>query len=103
MHTPCTLQHALKLDGLMEKLLERLGYRLCAVQEAHLCCGSAGTYSILQADLSGQLLERKLRALKVDHPDVIVTANIGCLMHLDGADPLPVIHWLNLLAEDLRD
>ena len=103
VHTPCTLQHALKLNGLMERLLERLGYQLCAVQEAHLCCGSAGTYSILQADLSGQLLERKLRALKIDHPDLVVTANIGCLMHLDGADPIPVVHWLNLLAEDLRD
>lgn len=103
VHTPCTLQHALKLNGLMERLLERLGYQLCTVQEAHLCCGSAGTYSILQPDLSGQLLERKLRALKVDHPDLVVTANIGCLMHLDGADPMPVVHWLNLLAEDLRD
>ena len=103
VHTPCTLQHALKLNGLMEQVLGRLGYQLCPVQEGHLCCGSAGTYSILQADISKQLLERKLRALKADHPDIIVTANIGCMLHLDSADPLPVIHWLNLVADDLGD
>jgi glycolate oxidase iron-sulfur subunit len=103
VHTPCTLQHALKLNGLLEQVLRRLGYQLCPVQEGHLCCGSAGTYSILQADLSKQLLERKLRALKADHPDLVVTANIGCLLHLDSADPMPVMHWLNLVAEDLGD
>lgn len=103
VHTPCTLQHALHLNGQIEQLLQRLGYQLCSVQEGHLCCGSAGTYSILQAALSTQLRERKLTALKVDHPDVIVTANIGCLMHLDAGDPLPVVHWLNLVADDLTD
>jgi glycolate oxidase iron-sulfur subunit len=102
VHTPCTLQHALKLNGAVETLLDGLGYRLCQVDEGHLCCGSAGTYSILQADLSGQLRDRKLRALSVDHPDLIATANIGCLTHLDQAAGIPVRHWLTVLADDLR-
>ncbi|MCG6965217.1 MAG: glycolate oxidase subunit GlcF [Chromatiaceae bacterium] len=102
VHTPCTLQHALKLNGATERLLQQLGYELCTVSEGHLCCGSAGTYSILQPELSNRLRERKLHALKVDHPDLIVTANIGCLMHLGEANGVPVQHWLNLLAEDLE-
>jgi glycolate oxidase iron-sulfur subunit len=101
VHTPCTLQHALQLNGAMEKILSTLGYELCSVSEGHLCCGSAGTYSILQADLSQQLLERKLRALTGDHPDVVVTANIGCLMHLGEPGTASVVHWLNLVAEDM--
>jgi glycolate oxidase iron-sulfur subunit len=101
VHTPCTLQHALKLNGATEKLLLSLGYELCTVNEGHLCCGSAGTYSILQGELSQQLRERKLQALKSDHPDLIVSANIGCLTHLVEADGTPVLHWLNLVAEDL--
>jgi glycolate oxidase iron-sulfur subunit len=96
------LQHALKLNGAVEALLDGLGYRLCQVDEGHLCCGSAGTYSILQADLSGQLRDRKLSALSVDHPDLIATANIGCLTHLDQAAGIPVRHWLTVLADDLR-
>ncbi len=103
VHTPCTLQHALKLNGLIEQRLRDLGYTLGAVEEGHLCCGSAGTYSILQPDLSRQLRERKLRALSSDHPDLIVTANIGCLTHLDSPNGVPVRHWLDLLAEDLID
>jgi glycolate oxidase iron-sulfur subunit len=103
VHTPCTLQHALHLNGATEQLLRRLGYDLCSVAEGHLCCGSAGTYSILQAELSQQLRARKLAALQVDRPDLVVTANIGCLMHLTDPDGVPVRHWLNLVAEDLRD
>jgi len=102
VHTPCTLQHALKLNGAAEELLSKLGYELCAVNEGHLCCGSAGTYSIMQAELSQQLRERKLLALKADHPDLIVSANIGCLLHLAEADGIPVKHWLNVVAEDLE-
>ena len=101
VHTPCTLQHALTLNGATEKLLATLGYELCTVEEGHLCCGSAGTYSILQSELSQHLRERKLHALMADHPDVIVTANIGCLVHLEEADGVPVQHWLNFVAEDL--
>lgn len=102
VHTPCTLQHALKLNGRIEHLLTRLGYTLCTVAEGHLCCGSAGTYSILQADLSQRLRARKLQALKIDHPDVIATANIGCLMHLDEVRGVPVRHWLTIVADDLQ-
>ena len=103
VHTPCTLQHALGLNGRIEELLNRLGYQLCAVQEGDLCCGAAGTYSMLQPALSERLRSRKLQALKVDHPDVVVTANIGCLVHLASADAVPVRHWLNLVAGDLAD
>jgi len=102
VHTPCTLQHALKLNGAAEKTLSELGYQLSAVNEGHLCCGSAGTYSILQADLSQQLRLRKLLALKTDHPDLIVSANIGCIMHLAETDGIPVQHWLSVVAEDLE-
>lgn len=101
VHTPCTLQHALKLNGATESLLSGLGYTLCEVTEGHLCCGSAGTYSIFQRKLSQQLRSRKLAALKIDHPDLIATANIGCLMHLGELNGTPVKHWLNIVAEDL--
>jgi glycolate oxidase iron-sulfur subunit len=101
VHTPCTLQHALKLDGAVERTLARLGYTLCQVAEGHLCCGSAGTYSILQPALSRQLRDRKLEALGIDRPELIVSANIGCLMHLGEAASVPVEHWLVVLAEDL--
>lgn len=101
VHTPCTLQHALNLNGATEKLLATLGYELCTVEEGHLCCGSAGTYSILQSELSQSLRERKLHALMADHPDVIVTANIGCLMHLQSGTALPVKHWIEVLDDYL--
>ncbi len=101
VHTPCTLQHVLRLGGAAETLLSSLGYTLCATTEDHLCCGSAGTYSILQPGLSRRLRERKLRALKIDHPDLIVTANIGCLLHLGEVDGVAVRHWLNQVADDL--
>ncbi len=102
VHTPCTLQHALKLGGLAEQVLTRLGYSLCTVAESHLCCGSAGTYSMLQPELSQRLRARKLQALKIDHPDVIATANIGCLLHLGESGGVPVRHWLTIVAEDLH-
>ena len=100
-HSPCTLQHAQQLQGVVEPLLERAGYRLTEVADAHLCCGSAGTYSILQPALSKQLLGRKLEALQGDAPDIIATANIGCQLHLAGASRVPVRHWIELLDEAL--
>ena len=96
-HSPCTLQHGLKRGGSVEALLSRLGFRLAAVQDAHLCCGSAGSYSILQKDLSQQLLHRKLECLERDRPSIIATANIGCMMHLQSGTDLPVKHWIELL------
>jgi len=96
-HSPCTLQHAQRLGGKVEEILARAGFTLTGVADAHLCCGSAGTYSILQPELSRCLLERKLQALQGAGPDVIATANIGCLVHLRSASEVPVVHWIELL------
>jgi glycolate oxidase iron-sulfur subunit len=98
-HSPCTLQHGLKLRGVIEPLLERVGYSLTSVADGHLCCGSAGTYSLLQPAISRQLKTNKLAALQADAPDVIATANIGCLMHLASGTDRPVLHWIELLAQ----
>ena len=97
-HSPCSLQHGQKLNGVVEGLLRGLGFTLVPVAESHLCCGSAGTYSILQRGLSQQLLRRKLGHLEAGTPDIIATANIGCLAHLASATSVPVRHWVELLA-----
>jgi glycolate oxidase iron-sulfur subunit len=95
--SPCTLQHGQQLRGKVEALLARAGYELTPVDDAHLCCGSAGTYSLLQPAISGELRGRKLAALEAGAPDVIATANIGCLTHLQGATRTPVRHWIELI------
>jgi glycolate oxidase iron-sulfur subunit len=97
-HAPCTLQHALRVTGTVEPLLSGAGFTLTRVADAQRCCGSAGTYSILQPELSTQLLRAKVTALTADAPDVIATANIGCLLHLRTATSVPVRHWVELLA-----
>ncbi|GGY20202.1 glycolate oxidase subunit GlcF [Massilia dura] len=96
-HPPCTLQHGQQIRGKVEGLLRAVGIdvRLCA--DSHLCCGSAGTYSLLQPELSGQLRERKLAALHATGADEIVSANIGCQSHLQGGTAMPVGHWIELL------
>lgn len=99
LHSPCTLQHAQKLDGIVESLLTRCGFKLNHVTDAHLCCGSAGTYSILQADLSQQLLDNKLKTLQQQAPELIVTANVGCQLHLQSQAVVPVKHWIELFDE----
>ena len=96
-HPPCTLQHGMKLNNLIEPVLESCGYTLHAFADKHLCCGSAGTYSITQKKLSQQLLANKLNNIKQAEPDIIVTANIGCQMHLQSGTDTPVKHWLELL------
>ncbi len=96
-HAPCTLQHGQKLAGKVEALLGNWGVDLLPVPEPHLCCGSAGAYSLLQADISTQLRERKLNALHCGRPELIATANIGCLNHLQGGTETPVVHWIELL------
>jgi len=96
-HSPCTLQHALRVRGTVEELLRRAGHELTPVADAHLCCGSAGTYSLLQRDLSQRLLTNKLHALEGGAPEVIATANIGCLAHLETQASHPVVHWIELL------
>jgi glycolate oxidase iron-sulfur subunit len=102
-HSPCSLQHGQQIRGVVEDLLQKAGYELTRVADAHLCCGSAGTYSILQPDLSLQLRTRKIAALEAGRPAEIATANIGCLAHLQGATQRPVRHWIELLDEALRE
>jgi glycolate oxidase iron-sulfur subunit len=98
-HSPCTLQHGQQLNGVVETILQNAGFTLTDVPDAHLCCGSAGTYSILQPELSQQLLDNKLTALQSHEPDIIATANIGCQMHLASKSDKPVKHWIELLDE----
>jgi glycolate oxidase iron-sulfur subunit len=96
-HSPCSLQHGQKIRGVVEGLLRDAGFALTPVPDAHVCCGSAGTYSILQADLSEQLLANKVKALESGSPQEIATANIGCLVHIGSGTGLPVRHWIELL------
>ncbi|MCE2460313.1 MAG: glycolate oxidase subunit GlcF [Pseudomonadales bacterium] len=96
-HPPCTLQHGQRVTGLVEKILTSTGYQLVPVADQHLCCGSAGSYSLLQPDMATELKERKTAALTRHNPDVIATANIGCQTHLADAVGVPVVHWLELL------
>ena len=96
-HSPCTLQHGMKLKGRVEEILHALGLELTTVPDAHLCCGSAGTYSILQPELSNALRTKKLAALESGQPEVIASANIGCIMHLSEGASVKVRHWIELL------
>jgi glycolate oxidase iron-sulfur subunit len=100
-HPPCTLQHGQKLMGGVEALLTDAGFELTPVAEKHLCCGSAGTYSILQPEIANQLKARKLGNLQAGAPELIATANIGCLTHLQSGSNIPVRHWVELLDEAL--
>ena len=95
--SPCTLQHGQKIRGRVEAILKGAGYELVPVDDAHLCCGSAGTYSLLHPGIALELRGRKLGALQRHSPHVIATANIGCLSHLHGAAARPVRHWIELL------
>lgn len=106
-HPPCTLQHGQKLRGGVETHLARLGFRLrVARTESHLCCGSAGTYSLLHPEIAGQLRDRKLGALgeacAEEPPAAILSANIGCITHLQSGTATPVRHWIEVLDEALR-
>ncbi|TCV82923.1 glycolate oxidase subunit GlcF [Sulfurirhabdus autotrophica] len=98
-HSPCTLQHGQKITGVIEALLTAAGFELTPTPEKHLCCGSAGTYSILQKELSQQLLKNKVNALESGEPKIIATANIGCLMHLQSGTQTPVKHWVEIVDE----
>jgi len=98
VHCPCTLAHAQKLGTSLEDLLTRMGFSVVPTQEKHLCCGSAGSYSLLQPTLSEQLRERKLKALTAEAPDVILTGNVGCQMHLSAGTDIPVRHWIEAVA-----
>ena len=100
-HAPCTLQHALRAAGVVEPLLAAAGCTLTAVADGGRCCGSAGTYSLLQPELATRLLQAKVSALEAGAPQLIATANIGCLMHLRTGTALPVYHWIELIAARL--
>jgi glycolate oxidase iron-sulfur subunit len=101
-HPPCTLQHGMQIHGEVERLLAEAGFDVMPVADAHLCCGSAGTYSILQPDLAQRLRTNKLRALEANRPDVIATANVGCMTHLQSGTRVPVRHWIELIDDIAR-
>jgi glycolate oxidase iron-sulfur subunit len=96
-HAACSLQHGQKLDTLPLSLLEQAGFNILSIPEGHLCCGSAGTYNLLEPELSGQLRDRKLANIAKVEPDVIVTANIGCMMQLKGGTSAPFVHTVEML------
>jgi glycolate oxidase iron-sulfur subunit len=99
--SPCTLQHGLKIRGEVEKVLAALGAEPLPVAEPHMCCGSAGTYSIVQSGLSQSLRERKLSALLERRPQVVLSANIGCIAHLQAGADVPVLHWIEWIDQAL--
>ena len=96
-HPPCTLQHGQQLRGAAERILTAAGFELAPVAESHLCCGSAGAYSVLNPEISGQLKERKLGNLQAGKPEMILSANIGCLTHLQSGTRTPVKHWIEVI------
>jgi glycolate oxidase iron-sulfur subunit len=100
-HAPCTLQHGLKLRGGVEAILQAAGCELTPVADAHLCCGAAGTYALLQPEIAGLLRDNKLAALQAGAPLGIASANVGCIAHLQANTQLPVKHWVEWLDEIL--
>jgi glycolate oxidase iron-sulfur subunit len=97
-HPPCTLQHGQHLRGGVEVHLRQMGFDVSlAAGESHLCCGSAGTYSLLQPELAKQLRDRKLGHLATLQPEYILSANVGCIQHLQSGTAIPVRHWVELL------
>lgn len=101
-HPPCTLQHWQGLRPLSEQLLADLGFDLQPFADKHLCCGSAGAYSVLNPDIALELRDRKLGAIGAASPDVILSANIGCISHLQSGTETPVRHWVEVVDEQLR-
>ncbi len=101
-HAPCTLQHRQRIRGVPERLLAAAGYELTPVADAHLCCGSAGTYSLLQPRLATRLRDNKLAALCAGGPQGIASANIGCITHLQSGTQIPVRHWIELIDERIN-
>ena len=102
-HAPCSLQHGQKIRGVVESLLVAAGFELALVRDAHLCCGSAGTYSLLQPDLAGRLRDDKLAALEAGGGECIVSANVGCIEHLSVGAAFPIRHWIEVIDENVTE
>jgi glycolate oxidase iron-sulfur subunit len=100
-HPPCTLQHGQQIRGKVESVLRTCGIDVSLCADSHLCCGSAGTYSVTQPELSYQLRDNKIKNLEATNPEVIVSANIGCLTHLQSGTDTPVRHWIELIDQSL--
>ncbi len=96
-HSACSLQHGQKLHGLAPRLLREAGFTVLDIPESHICCGSAGTYSMLQPEMSAQLRDRKARNIESVRPDVIATGNIGCITQIAQATGIPIVHTVELL------
>jgi len=101
--SPCSLQHGMQLGGRVEEILQAIGLELVPVVDPHLCCGSSGTYSLLQPKLAGELKAAKLGNLERDGPDLIATSNIGCMTHLANGAKVPVRHWIEILDTRMVD
>jgi glycolate oxidase iron-sulfur subunit len=102
-HPPCTLQHGQKIRGAVERILSGLGVEVMLCQDSHLCCGSAGTYSVLHPQIATQLRDDKINKLEKTDPDLIASANIGCITHLQSGTALPVKHWIELIDTALAN
>ena len=96
-HSPCSLQHGLKIRGVVESLLRSAGFSLTDVPDGHLCCGSAGTYNLLQPEISAELKQRKVAMLEARSPQIIAAGNIGCMMQIGSGTAVPVVHTVELL------
>jgi glycolate oxidase iron-sulfur subunit len=100
-HPPCTLQHGQKIRGKVEDVLRAIGVDVQLCADSHLCCGSAGTYSVLHPDIAYALRDQKVANLEATKPDMIVSANIGCITHLQSGTATPVAHWIELVDSAL--
>lgn len=102
-HPPCSLQHGQQVRGEVERFLASLGVDLQPVADEHLCCGSAGTFSVLQPELSRQLRDNKLANLQASRPRLVLSANVGCIGHLQAGTDTPVMHWIEWLDRVIAD
>jgi glycolate oxidase iron-sulfur subunit len=102
VQTPCSLQHGQGINGSIEEILSRVGFQQATVENPHLCCGSAGSYSILQSSIAKRLRQDKLTALQAGGPNVIATANVGCQVHLAAKSTVPVRHWIELVDSAMQ-
>ena len=102
VQTPCSLQHGQGINGSIEEILSRVGFQQSTVENPHLCCGSAGSYSILQSSIAKRLRQEKLTALQAGGPNIIATANVGCQVHLAAKSTVPVRHWIELVDSAMQ-